>query len=402
MKKKLGIWTLAAALTVTSGLTAAEAKADEGNGSDLASMTTGGHTLTLEGSMPRFTYDSGLNFSYPEEGVKGIYVTGHSAGGDRMDKLINLVDSTDLNAMVIDIKDDHGNLTFSVPEGSDLPDIGKNMIKDPEALMKKLEKHDIYPIARITTFKDNVLAEKHPEYSYQTSGGDTWSNGSGHMFTNPFMKEVWDYNLQIAEEAARLGFQDIQFDYIRFPEGFETRDDQLTYSTGDYDNGDDNVQERVDAVTDFVAHSEETLQTKYNVNVSADIFGYSATQERAPGIGQDFRLISENVDVISSMIYPSHWGSGYFNIDKPDTKPYEVIDAYAKAETKILSSLDDQPITRPWIQDFTASYLGSGNYLQYGSNEVEAQIEALQDNGIEEYLLWDAQNSYSKGTDYTP
>ncbi len=79
-----------------------------------------------------------------------------------------------------------------------------------------------------------------------------------------------------------------------------------------------------------------------------------------------------------------------------------MIDAYAKAETKILSSLEEQPITRPWIQDFTASYLGSGNYLHYGSTEVEAQIQALQDNGIEEYLLWDAQNSYSKGTDYTP
>ncbi|SUI99914.1 Uncharacterised protein [Sporosarcina pasteurii] len=121
----------------------------------------------------------------------------------------------------------------------------------------------------------------------------------------------------------------------------------------------------------------------------------------APGIGQNFSKISENVDVISSMIYPSHWTS-YFGIAKPDLEPYKLVAEYAKVENEVLGKLENQPVSRPWLQDFTASWLGSGNYLKYGKAEVEAQIKALQDNGINEYLLWNAGNTYSTGVNYKP
>lgn len=348
--------------------------------------------------MQRFTYDSGFNFEYPDA-VRGIYVTGPSAGGSRMNELMNLVETTDLNSMVIDIKEDYGNLTFK-PKGTKYEDMGINYIDNPKKLLKKLEKKDIYPIARIVVFKDSVLAEKHPEWSF-TKNGEVWTNGKGEAFVSPFQKEVWEYNVEIAKKAAEMGFQEIQFDYVRFPEGFEDYDDVLEYNQGDYKNADvKNVQRRVKAVTDFVKYANKELEY-YDVKVSVDIFGYAATVPQTAGIGQDFSKIASNVDVISSMIYPSHWTS-YFGIKFPDKHPYKLVTEYAKAENKVLGKLENPPISRPWIQDFEAPWLYSGSPTQYGKAEVEAQIRALKENGINEFLIWNAGNSYSGNVDYTP
>ncbi|WP_432357684.1 putative glycoside hydrolase [Sporosarcina sp. UB5] len=348
-----------------------------------------------------FRYDSGLVFEYPDA-VRGIYVTGHSAGGARFERLLKLIDSTDLNAMVIDIKDDFGYLTYKPQEESPLfkMGIGQPYIKDPRKMLETLEAHKVYPIARIVVFKDSVLAEQRPELSF-LDGGDVWKNGRGEAFVNPFMKEVWDHNVEIAIEAAKMGFKEIQFDYVRFPEGFEKRHDKLKYTMEDYTESElDPVQRRVEAITDFVVYAREQLKP-YDVDVSVDIFGYSATLPEAPGIGQNFSRISENVDVISSMIYPSHWTS-YFGIPKPDLEPYRLVAEYAKVENAKLGALDTPPVSRPWLQDFSAPWLGKGNYLRYGKEEVEAQIKALKDNGINEYLLWNAGNRYTEGVDYTP
>ncbi|WP_216828288.1 putative glycoside hydrolase [Alkalihalobacterium elongatum] len=356
--------------------------------------------LEVPARMARFVFDSGYTFEYPDA-VRGIYVTGNSAGGERMNSLIELIETTELNAMVIDIKDDHGYLTYKPEKNSPFYNISQNYIKDTEDLMKTLEEKEIYPIARVVVFKDSILAEKKPELSFKTPDGKVWKNRRGEAFVNPFLKEVWDYNVAIAEKAAKMGFKEIQFDYVRFPEGFERRDDELKYSVGEYEGGDgDNIQKRVTAVADFVAYAREQL-APYDVDVSVDIFGYAATIPEAPGIGQNFSKISENVDVISSMIYPSHWTS-YFGIDKPDLYPYELVDAYAKVENELLGTLETPPVSRPWIQDFTASWLGAGNYKSYGKEEVEAQIRALKDNGINEYLLWNASNRYTPGVNYTP
>ncbi|WP_342600441.1 putative glycoside hydrolase [Psychrobacillus sp. FSL H8-0483] len=356
---------------------------------------------TIVSSSKLFIYDSGFTFKYPDA-VRGVYVTGHSAGGSRFNDLVTLMDETELNTMVIDIKDDFGNLTYKPSEESPLTkyDIGRPYIKDLKATLKTMEQKEIYPIARIVIFKDTELAERKPEWSF-VDGSTVWKNGRGEAFVNPFLQEVWDYNIEIAIEAAKMGFKEIQFDYVRFPEGFENRDDTLKYSLGTYESSElDAVQRRVSAVTDFVAYAREKLKP-YGAQLSVDIFGYSATLPEAPGIGQNFSKISENVDVISSMIYPSHWTS-YFGIAKPDLEPYRLVQEYAKVENAKLAELENPPISRPWIQDFTASYLGAGNYLTYGKEEVEAQIKALNEAGIKEYLLWNAGNKYSPGVDYTP
>ncbi|MBP3949522.1 putative glycoside hydrolase [Bacillus suaedae] len=355
--------------------------------------------LTIPEQLVRFIYDSGYSFDYPEDGVRGVYVTGNSAGGQRFETLLELLNSTELNAMVIDIKDDHGYLTYRPEKDSPYYGISKNFIGDTTELMKTLEANEIYPIARVVVFKDTELANKRPELSF-TENGKVWKNGRGESFVNPFLKEVWDYNIEIAKMAAEMGFKEIQFDYVRFPEGFERRDDTLSYDTGEYSGQENNVQKRVAAVTDFVAYAKEQLSS-YDVDVSVDIFGYSATITEAPGIGQNFSKIASNVDVISSMIYPSHW-TPYFGLDKPDLYPYELTKAYAKVENQVLQQLENRPTSRPWIQDFTASWLGSGNYLEYGVKEVEAQIRALNEENIHEFLLWNATNRYTPGVNYKP
>lgn len=350
--------------------------------------------------MARFTYDSGLDFEYPDA-VRGIYVTGPSAGGERFDSLVNLIDTTDLNAMVIDIKEDHGNVTFKPEEGSAYDDVASNYIDDPRKMLEELEEKGIYPIARIVVFKDTLLAEKHPEWSFKQNG-EVWKNGKDEGFVSPYQKDVWEYNVDLAKQAAEMGFQEIQFDYVRFPEGFETRDEDLEYDRGDFEDFDgNNVKRRVAAVTEFVEYAKEELDG-YGVDMAVDIFGYTATIEEAPGIGQNFLDIADNVDVISSMIYPSHWTS-YFGIDFPDKEPYKLVTEYAKKENELLGKLDESPISRPWIQDFDAPWLYQGEpTFHYGKNEVEAQIKALNENGIDEFLLWNAGNSYTEGVDYTP
>ncbi|MDV2582704.1 putative glycoside hydrolase [Alkalibacillus haloalkaliphilus] len=361
---------------------------------------TGLQIKELPDPIPRFTFNSGLHFEYPDA-VRGIYVTGHSAGGSRFEDLIEFINDTPLNSMVIDVKDDYGKITYKLPEDLYGHEFSESYIDDPRAMLERLEEEGIYPIARVVVFKDSELAKSKPEWSF-LEDGEVWVNGRGEAFVNPFVQDVWEYNIDIAKHAVELGFQEIQLDYVRFPEGFETRDEMLDYTRGDYeDAGLDNVRERVTAVNEFVEYSYNELEP-YGVDVSVDIFGYAATVEDAPGIGQNFLGISENVDVISSMIYPSHW-TPYFGIDEPDREPYNVVNEYSQVENELLAELDDPPVSRPWLQDFTASWLySSGNVFTYGPDEVTAQIQALYDNDIYEYLLWDPSNRYTRDANFDP
>ncbi|REE82730.1 hypothetical protein A8990_11795 [Paenibacillus taihuensis] len=325
--------------------------------------------------------------------VKGIYVTAHSAGGARMEKLLSLLDVTELNSMVIDLKDDAGYITYPT-KNPELLKLGKTQryIGDINKLMDRLGKHDVYPIGRIVVFKDTVLARSHPELSYRRKDGSVWENGKGDSFVNPYRHEVWDYNIAIAKEAVKLGFKEIQFDYVRFPEGFEKKADSLVF--------DKTKDSRVDTIAAFVKYAKSQLEP-LGVRVSVDIFGYAASVPAAEGIGQDFVKISKNVDVISPMVYPSHYTTGWFGQKDPDKSPYATIKGSMLDTHKKLNPIGSfKPIIRPWIQDFTASWLGKGHYIPYGKTEVEAQIKALHDTGIHEYLLWNANNRYSADVKY--
>ena len=398
--------TLAAAglLLFLSGTTIASASETESS----AETTAATSTLTLrQGALlktptakelpKKFFYDSGVEIAYPADGVKGIYVTAYSVGyEEKFTKLVDYVDSNDLNAMVIDIKDDMGVVTADFnSKDSHIQENTEEYIPDIKELMDLMEEKQIYPIARIVTFKDTLLANEQPDMSFTNSNGTVWKASNGESFINPFLKQTWDYAVNVGIEAAKVGFKEIQFDYVRFPEGFEVWGDTLNYDMGEYadlDMTDD--EKRVQAITDFTAYAKEKLMP-YGVDVSVDIFGYTASVIEASGIGQNFPQISENVDVISSMIYPSHWGTNYFGIYKPDLYPYELVAEYMKVENELLGTLETPPISRPWLQDFTASYLGSGFYQTYGKAQVDAQVQALYDAGVNEFLLWNALNNYT-------
>ncbi|MCI3923858.1 putative glycoside hydrolase [Paenibacillus sp. TRM 82003] len=323
--------------------------------------------------------------------VMGVYATAHSAGGERLNTLLQLLDDTELNSLVIDVKDDYGYITYPTEEPVLLEqETTKKIIKDPAALLQRLQEHEVYPIARIVVFKDSVLAEKRPDLSYVQPDGTVWANGRGESFVNPYRKEVWEYNVQVAKDAAKLGFKEIQFDYVRFPEGFEHKADVLAYHKDE--------RKRIEVVADFVKYAREELEP-LGVRVSVDIFGYAASVPAAEGIGQDFEAISKYVDVICPMIYPSHYTTGWFGSKVPDANPYATIDGALKdTHTKLEPLGDFKPIVRPWIQDFTASWVKG--YIKYGKKEIEDQIRALHDNGVEEFLLWNAVNRYTADVNY--
>lgn len=325
--------------------------------------------------------------------VRGIYMTGPSVSVSRFDRLIDLVKNTSLNAVVLDVKEDRGYMTFE-PASEELKKLGnyQRYIRDIHQVMETFKENDIYPIARIVVFKDTVLAKQRPDLSFLNEDGTVWHNNKlePESYVNPYMKEVWDYNIQIAKEAVAVGFKEIQFDYVRFPEGFEHRADKLIYPSDE--------RSRVDVVADFVEYAREQLNP-LGVRVSVDIFGYAASVKAAEGIGQDFNKISQHVDVISPMVYPSHYSTGWFGLKVPDAAPYETIfGAMTDTHTKLEEIKEVKPIIRPWIQDFTANWVEG--YIPYGVKEVEAQIRALRDTGIEEFLLWNPRNEYTQGVNY--
>ncbi|MCQ9208966.1 putative glycoside hydrolase [Granulicatella seriolae] len=357
--------------------------------------------LKIPKNLPqKLFYDSGITIPYPSEGVKGIYAQASAMEGNSLVSIIDLLDNSALNSIVIDVKDDHGDLTLSLPTTNQT--IKQNTyieISDTDALMKTLEKHQIYPIARVVAFKDGRLAHQRPDLSFAYSDGTVWTNPGGEAFINPFMKANWDYLSEVAISAAKAGFKEIQLDYVRFAEQFDGISDSLTYSLGDFASYQDKGQAQIAAITEFVAYIRDKLKP-FGVKLSVDIFGYAATVGEEPGIGQNFSKMAQHVDAVSSMIYPSHWGEAYFGVYQPDLHPYEIIYAYMQIENEILADVNPAPITRPWLQAFTDYSLPYGNYQEYGPKQIAEQIKALNDSGVTEYLLWNPASTYPRGADY--
>ena len=338
---------------------------------------------------------------YPKDGVRGLYFnTGSINNPEVYSRIIGLIENSNLNAVVIDVKDDWGNITVNFKTDNEDIQYANTKLLDAEKLITDLHSRGIYVIGRITTFKDSIITKKHPEWGFTKDDGSLWANGRGEVFMNPFLKEVQDYNIEIGELAAEAGFDEIQYDYVRFAEGFETFGDSLSYSRGEYENKPmDEGDKRVSAITGYVRKARESISA-YGLPVAIDVFGYALQAGRASGIGQDFSEISNEADIMCSMIYPSHWGPYSFDIEKPDLEPYELVTRYLKEEQAIFKDLDHRPQSRPWIQDFTASWIGEGNWMVYDADAVQAQIDAIYESGQREYLIWNATNTYSEGVDY--
>ncbi len=319
--------------------------------------------------------------------VRGIYMTGHTiADKEKFEKLVKLIDETELNAVVIDVKSDEGMVLYK----TNLEDVqfcganNKIIIEDIDAVLKYLNKKEIYTIARIVTFKDNKASSKFPHLAVKTTSGTVWRDRNNQAWLNPYNKQAWDYVLNIAEEAAVKGFSEIQFDYVRFPTDGNIR--LIDYGALKDKN-------KAQAIGDFLKYARERLSNN-GVVTSADVFGLVTTAQDDMNIGQQLEYLADSVDVICPMVYPSHYGKGSYGVAEPDFEPYKIVNYSMKKANERLSK-DEKSIAklRPWLQDFSATYLP--RYKKYGGAEVRAQINATYDAGVKEWILWNSANRYT-------
>ncbi len=324
----------------------------------------------------------------PPVKAKGLYVTGHTVGqAGRFNDLLALLDSTELNAMVIDVKNDHGKMSYKseIEIVNELKSDTSVPIKDIEAVMATLEERGVYPIARIVVFRDPYLADQRPDWAIQRNSGGVWRDYKQFAWVNPYEKNVWDYNIAIAKEAALLGFREIQFDYVRFPENARRVDIEAYYPGNNDVEKDDNIAK-------FVSYAREQLK-EYNVHIAADVFGVIATSwGDSDRIGQTWEKLSVIMEYICPMVYPSHYGPGYFGFPVPDANPAGTIRRSMADAVKRNAPLENPAIIRPWLQSFTATWIKG--YIPYGAREVRQQIEAAIELGIDEYMIWNAGNRY--------
>lgn len=330
--------------------------------------------------------------------VKGIYVTGPKAGSDGMEDLIRLVEETELNAMVIDVKNDEGNVTFRLTNEEITQDIpvldriaemqaGVRYIRDIQTLMQELKDHNIYTIARIVCFKDPILAAAQPELALMKPDGKPVMDANGLAWVNPYRQEVWEYLTELAEMAADLGFDEIQYDYVRFPVGSDA--DAADYGV------DMEAYPKRQAIQDFLAYAGDRLHEKGCV-VTADVFGTIIGSETdVQTVGQDYTALGQTVDAISPMVYPSHYANGVFGLKVPDANPYETVSAAMQGSVEELQGIPEaqRAVVRPWLQAFTATWVPG--YISYNGTQIREQIQAVYDAGYEEWILWNAANRYS-------
>jgi len=328
----------------------------------------------------------------PPEVIKAVYATSWSAGSQsKMDYLIDLINTTELNAIVIDIKDYSGLVAYD----TDVPQVNEYNAEEiritrPNALIKRLHDNGIYVIARQTVFQDPALVAARPDLAVKNSAtGGVWKDRKGISWIDPASKEAWDYNIAISRDAAERGFDEINFDYIRFPS-----DGDLSVISYPFFSASSTL--KATAMAEFFKYLNSNLS---DVKTSADLFGLSTVNYDGLGIGQVIENAYRYFDYVSPMVYPSHYANGFQGYANPSLYPYEVVNysmvtAVARLDT-LRNATGTGPVVyaelRPWLQDFD---LGA----DYTADMVRAQIKATYDADPNlGWMLWDPRNNYTEG-----
>lgn len=309
------------------------------------------------------------------EFVRGIHLTAWAAGEQKcLDRFNNLFGRDKLNTVVVAVKEYEGDVY--IRGGKVAHDFGIRTIpiRHLGKRIKYLKSKGVYTIARIVVFKDNQLARKKPALAVKMPDGALWRDHRGDCWTDPYNREVWRYNVEIAKKAADIGFEEIQFDYVRFPSDGEVKTCRYSqiHSTAS----------AAAAICDFLSYAKEEL----SVPVSVDVFGLTPSVMNDMGIGQRFLQIADTVNYISPMAYPSHYSKNEYGIKEPNSEPYKVVYRTISDASKLLKNNSGK--LRPYLQDFSLGY-------KYGPEEVKAQIKACYDNGVYDWLLWDPRCKYS-------
>jgi hypothetical protein len=313
--------------------------------------------------------------------IRGLYVNRFAAQSmRRMRKLIDIADSTEVNAFVIDVKDEFG---LNIPTND--PALKKNAgtagtIPNVRQLLDTLKAHDILAIARIVVFKDSVAARVNPSNVMRKPDGTPWRDKQGLAWVNPYDEAIWEYNFRVSEEAVKLGFGEIQFDYIRFPEPYKSLPTQVFPNQ--------KGRSKPDVLAEFLRTANARFD-KLGVRTTADIFGLVTTVGGALEIGQEWEKVSPAVDVVLPMTYPSHYPRGAFGIARPNADPYTVqLKAIARAKQRDAKLGLTGERVRPWIQAFS---LGQP---PYGASHVKDQMRGIYDAGYNGWVWWHPGSVY--------
>lgn len=330
--------------------------------------------------------------NYPENKrreVRGIYVTSSSASlTKRVDDLIALSKRTKINAFVIDVKEDDGTLLFKMKAGEKYnPNANRRSpIKDIDKFMKKMKDNNIYTIARVVSFKDPTYAKANPDKAIITkSTGKPFTNSDGVIWVSPHDRYLWEYNIAVAKEAALAGFDEIQFDYVRFPASNGGKLDK------DLDYRNPNKESKPETIQKYLQYARKELEP-LGVYIAADVYGQVGSLPDDMALGQHWESVSNVVDYICPMIYPSHYGKGVYGLPVPDAEPYKTVYRSTQDSMNRNANIDTPAMIRPWIQAFTARWVKG--YITYGPEQIELQVKALKDLGINEYILWSPTNRY--------
>lgn len=310
----------------------------------------------------------------PKE-IRGVHVTMALASLDG--KLAEYTKIDGLNTIQLDVKDENGEVAFHRLAPTLAKRVGSAMrYYDPVKAARQVHREGLYLIGRVVCFEDPILSKGRPDLAIRTPGGGVWTNHAGLGWTNPYDKRVWDYNLRIAQAAAKAGFDEIQFDYVRFP------------SDGDIESavfpGKRNEAMAV-TIARFVHYATKRLKP-LGVRVSVDVFGLSATRDL--GIGQSPRRLAKIVDAIYPMVYPSHYGPGEYGLSSPVSTPGRTVGRSLRDFRRQTRRGKAQIV--PWLEDF--SFSGSTTL-----EHVQEQIRAARRWKSGGFLLWNPSGVYTEG-----
>jgi hypothetical protein len=313
---------------------------------------------------------------------KALYLTVYGIAAPFLrDPALDLIEKNKFNALVIDLKGDRGLIPYpsKLPLAAKANALTLRTIPDLKELVTTLKKKNLYLIARIVTFKDTLLAASHPEWAIHAPGGALWKDREGLAWIDPFKKVAWEYPIGVAEEAAAAGFDEVQFDYVRFPD----TGSGVAYSEASTEAS------RVATITGFLREARRRL-APYNVFLAMDSFGYVCWNENDTGIGQRIEDLATVMDVISPMLYPSGFQFGIPGYRNPVQNPYEIV--YKSLEECKRRTTSSAARYRPWLQAFT-DYAFGGKY--FGADEIGKQTKAARDARTDGWMLWNPRNVYS-------
>ena len=320
--------------------------------------------------------------------VRGLYVNRWAALGQRMWELIDVAKRTEVNALVIDVKDDRGFVLYrsTVPLAREIgADTNRAMsYRRVRAVLDTMRVHGIYPIARIVVAKDPLLAEHRPQWAIKQRSDPSrpWLDKNGKPWLDAHQPAVWQYAADLAKEAVNLGFSEVQLDYVRFPD--EKR--LVREATFPLANG----RLRAQVIREQLAFTREQLRGT-GVPMTIDVFGLTATDTTDMGIGQRWEQFIDQADAVLPMVYPSHFAPGTYKLGNPNASPYATIDYSMKDAIRRSAGIPNAAVIVPWYQDFT---LGPP---RYGVAQVQAQIRAGYANGVKSWMLWNPGSRYTVG-----